>query len=188
MIDQQGFSTTRLKAVPASADHAETLARALANPLIHLWIRDTVSTQADFRRQFGFVANLPHGRSPDGAEIWLTWTLFLRADPAHAIGYVQSTIREPEKVTIAYVFGRAYWRRGYAREAVTTMLDWVFSHYDLAVAVAEVDTRNIISMAFAEALGMRHVTTTHGAGVLRGAPYEDHFYYITRADWLAHAA
>jgi [ribosomal protein S5]-alanine N-acetyltransferase len=181
---RQGFSTERLFAEPAAPHHAARLARALADPTVHIWTRDTVPTELDFERQFDFVSKLPRGSSPDGAEIWLTWTLFLNADPEQPIGYVQATIREPARVTIAYTLGSPYWRKGYASEAITAMLDLVFSRHEVAIAVAEVDTRNSISMAFACALGMRLMGTNRSAGILRRVTYDDHVYAITREDWL----
>jgi RimJ/RimL family protein N-acetyltransferase len=182
---RQGFNTERLFADPAAPRHASGLARALADPAVHIWTRDTVPTELDFERQFDFVSKLPRGLSPDGTEIWLTWTLFLNADPEQSIGYVQATIREPERVTMAYMLGRPYWRKGYAREAVTAILDLVFSRHEAAIAVAGIDTRNSASIAFACALGMRLMGTNRLAGILRGAPFDDHLYGISREDWLA---
>jgi RimJ/RimL family protein N-acetyltransferase len=180
---RQGFSTERLLAKPAASHQAARLARALADPAVHIWTRDAVPTELDFERQFDFVSKLPRGRSPDGAEIWLTWTLFLNVDPEQPIGYVQATIREPDRVTIAYMLGSPYWRQGYAREAITAMLDLIFFRHEVAIAVAEVDTRNSVSMAFACALEMRLMGTNRSAGILRGAPYDVHVYAITRKEW-----
>lgn len=185
MPNRTGFATARLVAEPAAPHHAAAMARALADPQVHLWTSDRVPDAEHFARQFAFVSALPCGRSPDGCEIWLTWALMLVREPDVAIGYVQSSIREPDRVLIAYMIGRDHWRRGYASEAVAAMLDWVLARYDVACAVAEIDTRNAASRGLAEALGFRKMGLLKETGTLRGAPCDDDVYGIDRADWIA---
>lgn len=172
-------------AEPARPHHAAGLAEALADPAIDIWINEASPTEEYFTRQFEFLSQLAGSRSPDGTETWLTWVLLANDRPQLPIGYVQATIKEPERVKIAYVIARSAWRKGYAREAITAMLDFVFDRYNVAAAIAEIDTCNSVSMAFAAALGLNLIGRSRSFGKMRDVPYDDYIFQISRSDWLA---
>jgi RimJ/RimL family protein N-acetyltransferase len=181
------FASPRLRAEPVEPRHAAAMTVLLADPRIHRFLPTDPPTRADLERQYGYLTS---GRSPDGAEHWLTWILLPRCgeqdDGGHdPVGYVQATIREPETVTIAYVIGPACWRQGLAREATAAMLDTVFARYDVQCAVAEMDTRNEASIRLAESLGFRRVNTVFDAASFKGSTSHEHVYRLTRAEWNA---
>jgi RimJ/RimL family protein N-acetyltransferase len=127
---------------------------------------------------------LTDGRSPDGSERWLTWILVGREEP-RPLGFVQATVAEPEAVHVAYVIGRAHWRKGYAREAISAMLDTVFDRYEVARAIAEMDARNAASIGLARALGFVHVRTERDVLQRSGGPCDEHVYEVDREAWRA---
>jgi [ribosomal protein S5]-alanine N-acetyltransferase len=176
------FMSPRLRAEPVAPRHAAAMTGVLADPRIHRFLRTDPPARAFLEWQYGCLTS---GKSPDGSEHWLTWILFFREGGQEPVGYMQATVREPETVTVAYVIAPAHWRRGLAREATTAMLDMVFAHYDVAGAIAEMDTRNEASIGLAEALGFRRVDTVFDAASFKGATSHEHVYRITRAEWSA---
>lgn len=54
---------------------------------------------------------------------------------------------------IGYFFGRSYWGRGYATEALHAFIDFVFEHRGIAEIHADIDPRNIASLRLLERLG-----------------------------------
>ncbi|GAA3466981.1 GNAT family N-acetyltransferase [Nonomuraea roseola] len=66
------------------------------------------------------------GRSPDGLEEWRNW-IVRRGRDGRAVGYVQATITEQgRRAEIAWVIGLAWQRRGYASQAATALVAWLF--------------------------------------------------------------
>jgi ribosomal-protein-alanine N-acetyltransferase len=181
------FVSPRLRAEPVEPRHAAAMTEMLADPRIHRFLPTDPPALADLERQYGYLTS---GRSPDGAERWLTWILLPRNGGKDdggqvPVGYVQATVKEPEAVTIAYVIGPAHWRQGLAREATTAMLDTVFARYDVQCAVAEMDTRNEASIRLAESLGFHRVNTVIDAASFTGSISHEHVYRLTRAEWSA---
>jgi len=81
---------------------------------------------------------------------------------------------------------RAAWGQGYAVEAATATLDWVFDHLGWDEVIHCIDPDNTPSQAVARRLG----SVNRGPGKLP-APYEDHpidLWGQTRAEWQARRA
>jgi ribosomal-protein-alanine N-acetyltransferase len=80
-------------------------------------------------------------RSSDGAELWLNWAVRTEA----VIGFVEATVRAPSRIEIAYFIGKRYWFRGFATDAVRTMLTFLARRFAYADFEATVDLRNVAS-------------------------------------------
>jgi len=176
------FASQRLRAEPVELRHAAAMSQVLADPRIHELLPSDPPTVAYLERQYAFLAG---GKSSDGTEHWLTWILVPNEGPADPVGYVQATIKEPESVIIAYVMSPAHWRKGLAREATAAMLDTVFARYDVACAIAEMDTRNEASIRLVESLGFRRTDTVYDAASFKGSTSHEHVYRITKDEWSA---
>jgi len=178
------IASQRLRAEPVELRHAAAMSRVLSDPRIWRYLADGPPALASLERQYAFLGA---GKSPDGTEHWLTWILFEREpeserEPAQQaepepIGFIQATIKEPETAHIAYALHPSHWRKGYAREAISALLDLAFARYRVARAVAEMDTRNDASIALARALGFRHVGTSDTPSG------QEHAYELAPADW-----
>jgi RimJ/RimL family protein N-acetyltransferase/NAD-dependent dihydropyrimidine dehydrogenase PreA subunit len=176
------ITSQRLRAEPVALRHAAAMAGVLRDPRIWQHLPDEPPALDQLERQYAFLSA---GKSPDGAEHWLTWILFEREPPAEPgprgerepIGFIQATIREPQTARIAYVLHPSRWRKGYAREAVSALLDLVFARYQVARAVVEMDTRNDASIALARSLGFRHT------GTAKTESGQEHAYELTPARW-----
>jgi RimJ/RimL family protein N-acetyltransferase len=51
-------------------------------------------------------------------------------------------LSDPSAAEIGFTLGRSYWSRGYAREAVALLIDWLFAERDKTRVFAVTDGRN----------------------------------------------
>jgi [ribosomal protein S5]-alanine N-acetyltransferase len=174
------FDTDRLLCQPVCRSHAEPMVELLNDAATGSFLFEQPPTLAYLERQYELLES---GLSPNGSERWLTWILHLKATMA-PIGFVQTTVRETD-ASIAYVLGSAYWRRGFAKEAVLGMLNLAFRTYEIEEAQAEMDVRNTPSIALAESLGFRRVALHRAVGVFHGEPVDEYEYRISKAAFAA---
>lgn len=167
-------------AEPVARDHASVMARVLADPVIHRHLNGGPETEAAMRERYEFLEG---GRSRDGTQRWWTWILTTVADGT-TIGFVESTIEEPERFYIGYVLHPDHWRQGYGREASAAVVDLVFERFGPGHCLIEMDVDNTASVALAESLGFRRVATTTPAG---DEPDEvaEHVYRLDLDEWRA---
>ena len=111
--------------------------------------------EARFRR-------LESRASANAREWWLNWVV--RHDASTLIGFVQATVREDHHASIAYVFGSAYWGRGFACEAVTAMLEELLLRFGVISFSAVLKRDNTRSVRLLERLGF--VLDTDGRDIL----------------------
>jgi len=85
------------------------------------------------------------------------WWAVERLEGGGMIGYVGAFFREtwPE-IEIGWGTFRAHWGRGYATEAVSEVLRWVFEVRKEKRAIALIDAANKRSLRVAEKLGMKY--------------------------------
>ena len=157
------------------ADAAE-MYDSLCDPRIYEFIDD--EPPASIAALAERYARLERGVSPDGRQRWLNWVV---RDGGRCVGYVQAT-REGRWAEIAYVVFPAYWRRGYARTAVTAMIALLRAQHGVDTLRASVDLRNVGSRAVLESLGFAHVETRDAT--IRGEMTTDALYdrRISRAE------
>jgi RimJ/RimL family protein N-acetyltransferase len=92
--------------------------------------------------------------------IWRGWTITVAADD-RVIGTLAATERRAGVSEIGYLLVRSAWGQGYAREAVTRLLDRLIHEEGMRRISADVDPDNAASIALLEDLGFRR------EGVLR---------------------
>jgi [ribosomal protein S5]-alanine N-acetyltransferase len=116
--------------------------------------------------------------SPDSLSTWLNYICRERASGAIA-GEAQATILKDEGVAyVAYAIFSAFQRKGYAREAVSTLIEHVRSQYGIDRFRAEMDTRNEPSYRLAESLGFKRIETHKG--IIHGTIVADEYLYELR--------
>jgi RimJ/RimL family protein N-acetyltransferase len=64
-------------------------------------------------------------------------------------------IFDEQQALIGYSLARPYWRQGYAFEAVSTLLEYLFEERGLHRVIAECDVDNVASWRLLEKLGFR---------------------------------
>ena len=92
-------------------------------------------------------------RSPDGAEVWLNWTLRLKRDRT-VVGRMQASVTET-RADMAWVIGRRFRRNGYATEAGRCIAVWLLEFFNLKEVRATIHPDNAASQRVAAKVGMR---------------------------------
>jgi [ribosomal protein S5]-alanine N-acetyltransferase len=142
--------TTRLRLEPLRVDHAEMLFDQLQHQQLYEFIPDVPPESVAVLRER--YAKLAARSSSDGQEIWLNWIVWSVPEKRY-VGYVQATVVCDGSVVIAYVFFVDAWGKGYAREAVARMIDYLVQTYHDPLLQAYVDLRNHRSITLLEDLG-----------------------------------
>src|SRR5665213_1299490 len=93
---------------------------------------------------------------PTGSLAWENWVGFLR-ETREPVGSFQATIMRDGRAHLAYLIFPKHWRRGYASEAMSAVVDHLFRDHDVDRVVAEMDARNQASIALAKHLGLSAV-------------------------------
>jgi [ribosomal protein S5]-alanine N-acetyltransferase len=106
----------RLRYEVLSADHAQALFAALADPAVYQFIDDRPpASVGELAGRFERMTGGPPAHRTH--ESWWNYAL-LHVESGRAIGRIQATIVR-DRAEIAYLVGSDYWGYGYAREAVT---------------------------------------------------------------------
>ncbi|MEH2065003.1 MAG: GNAT family N-acetyltransferase [Nostoc sp.] len=140
----------RLCLEPLKPDHAELLFNGLQSASIYKFIEDVRPQSIQSLRDRYIV--LARRQSPDGTEIWLNWAVWSVVEKCY-IGYVQATITIDNSAILGYVLFPNFWRKGYAREAVKCMINYLIETYQNLVFRAEVDVENHRSITLLHNLG-----------------------------------
>ncbi|NNC73779.1 MAG: GNAT family N-acetyltransferase [Sphingomonadaceae bacterium] len=88
-----------------------------------------------------------------GDDNYLTWAI--TEDGGEALGWVVLIPRREGVAEIGYNLRRSHWRKGYAGEAVSRVIDYGFSEMGLRRITADTDPDNDGSNALLEKLGFR---------------------------------
>lgn len=135
---------------PQLASHAPELYAVISDPSLYEFI-DHKEPQSEVALRER-LAKLETRLSPDGTEHWLNWVV--RNAAGEVVGYVQATVTPDHSAEIAYVLGRAHWRKGYAYAACTAMISELRSSYGVTRVTATLDPVNTASLALLRKLGL----------------------------------
>lgn len=145
---------------PQTAEHSADLFAVLDDPELYVFIDDKEpASEAALAER---LRRLESRQSPDGREQWLNWVV--RTAAGEVVGYVQATVRPGNEAEIAYVLGRAHWRRGYAANACRLMLAELRDAYGVRRVVATLDPRNAASAELLGKLGFEVFTSSPAEG------------------------
>ena len=135
---------------PQLASHAAELYAVIGDPALYEFIDSKEpASEAALRER---LARLESRLSPDGTEHWLNWVV--RNAAGVVVGYVQATVTPDKSAEIAYVLGRAHWRKGYAGAACAAMIDELRETYGVTRLTATLDPANTASLALLRKLGL----------------------------------
>jgi RimJ/RimL family protein N-acetyltransferase len=147
------WSTERLRAEPLTRAHAAELFAGLDDPGLHAFTGGSPLPLPALVQRY---AALESRRSPDGSQVWCNWVLRDRASGT-AVGTVQATLPragpDAGPAEVAWVLIRAGQRRGFAREAVRSLIrrlrgaGWT--------VVANIHPDHLASQRVAHAAGLR---------------------------------
>jgi [ribosomal protein S5]-alanine N-acetyltransferase len=135
---------------PQLASHAGELYPVISDPSLYEFIDSKgPASEAALRER---LLRLESRLSGDGTEHWLNWVV--RNPAGELVGYVQATVTPDHTAEIAYVLGRAHWRKGYAYAACSAMIEELRSSYDVTRLTATLDPANTASLALLKKLGL----------------------------------
>ena len=120
------------------------------DPGIHMYTGGHPPASADDVR--AKIRRRESRRSPHGDELWLNWTLRLKADQSVA-GYVQAGVKQG-KADLAWVVGVPFQRRGYASEASRRVLKWLCAQLHVNEVRANIHPDHIASQKVARNIGL----------------------------------
>jgi RimJ/RimL family protein N-acetyltransferase len=153
MIGSPMFRTARLTIEPLGHEHAEGLFAALDDNRVGTFIggADVTTVEALHDRIDGSIGPAwPTGH-------WHNWVA-RRSDDSVIVGRLEATTYGETRPTgkwaeVAYLFGPAFWGRGYAIEGVSWMLDHLRDELVVEEIWAAVHPGNVRSIRLLERLG-----------------------------------
>lgn len=142
------------------------------------------------------TANVPHPYPPREADRFI---LMARAENAAGaamhltivqktanrpvIGLVSATVTDAGEIEIGYALAPAVWGRGFATEAVRTVVDAVFSLTETPRIHANSRLGNFASRRVLEKLGFAYVDTGLDSLPARGGLYSCDRFCLMRSEW-----
>jgi RimJ/RimL family protein N-acetyltransferase len=146
------LESARLVLEPLRPEHADELAPVLDDIALHAFIGGEPDSAEQLRARFERQAG---GRSPDGRDAWLNWTV--RARPSgKAVGTMQATVTGSGCQTIAllaWVIGVSYQGQGFAKEAAALVVSWLRTR-GVCTVRANIHPGHNASMRVARAVGL----------------------------------
>lgn len=184
------LTTARTRLEPMTLEHLPLLVEldADAEVLRHIVGRARTEQEAqDFWR--------PICSDVDADAVGLGWWVGRRASHADFLGWWDLSPSRPVRgapvqAEAGWRLARRHWRRGYATEGATALLEHGFATVGLDEIWAETMAVNEASRRVMTKLGMRHLRTDHRSWdePLPGAEQGEVVYRIARRTWVsAHA-
>jgi len=90
---------------------------------------------------------------------------------------------DARQALIGFTIASNHWRKGYATESITAVLNHLFNEIDLHRVVAECDTRNVASWKTLEKLGFRREAHFVENYLEKGAYVDEYSYAILQREW-----
>ena len=174
------LETQRLLLEPLRPDHASVIYEHLQDERLYQFIpQDLPASLRALEDRYGFLSAR---RSPDGREAWLNWVVRERRSGDYA-GTLEATVHENLEATIAYTVFVPYQRQGLAEEACGRLLEHLFDDYRVGVVAAEIDTRNVASIALVESLGFSRVAFQEDADHFKSSSSDEYRYQLGENVW-----
>lgn len=143
------FASARLRMRPQVPDDAEALFEAYADP--DLMIYWSSAPHSDIAETRAYLAKRA-GDMLDPQAAWRGWSICLAGDD-RAVGTLAAGLRRNGVIEIGYMLVRRLWGQGYAREAVSRLLDLLFIEEQRRRVMADTDPDNVPSNALLKSLG-----------------------------------
>jgi RimJ/RimL family protein N-acetyltransferase len=89
------------------------------------------------------------------------------------------------RADVGYALALPEWGKGYANEAVSTMLDWGFDRLDLNRVEADIDPRNVPSARALERLGFTREGHLRERWIVDGEVSDSWIYGLLAREWRA---
>ena len=157
--------TRRLVLEPLQESHAAALFESLRHPALYEFISQRPPESVAALREH--YRRLARGASPDGRQSWLNWAIFSPSEGRY-VGLVQATAYRDQSADVAYVIIRDVWGHGYAREAVSALIEHLREDWGTELVRATVDTSNLRSIGLLESLAFQRGAVRKDAELIHG--------------------
>lgn len=146
----------RLRLEKLSEEHAAAMLPVLGDERVYLYIPgQPYQTVENLQVRYRKLVAGPS--APD--EIWWNFILFQRASQT-PMGFVQATLMLDQRLAeVAYLLSPSHWGQGYATEALAWLLQQLRRRGDIDMAQAQIDERNLASIAVVKRLGFEFTKT-----------------------------
>lgn len=153
-----------------------------------------ITLHASDGRVARMTTSIPHPYPPGAAAAYIEGTLSgRRAEDVWAIDATPSDGEELIGIVsfrtgssaLGYWVGPPYWNAGYATEAVTALVAYLFGTRALGHLEAIVFADNEASAVVLQKAGFREVGHSSGFSVARGETVPNRIFRLERADWAA---
>jgi len=172
-FEQPMLETERLTLEPVVEAHAEELFELFRDPELHRYVPYEEMSLAQHRSRCRVWAAR---RSPDGSELWLNWAARRRKN-GEVIAHFQATVGRDE-TSVAYLVAAELQRKGFAREGMRVVLDYLRDVLAVREVKAYIDTRNEASQRLAKALGMVQIDFIKDADYFKGETSDEYVFGI----------
>ncbi len=150
---EQRIATKRLVLVPITVADAEPLYELFSDGSLHTYV--SYRTQP-YPEHLERLKRWEKRISPEGDELWLNWTARRRKDEG-VVGHFQIGLKADGVGTLGYLVARQHHGKGYATEALRSILKLLREKLGAVKATAVIDPRNLKSIQLAERLGLKLV-------------------------------
>ena len=130
-----------------------------------------------------FIAEMSDIHAPKQGH-WLQLALELK-ETGTLIGDVAFCIKEDDarQAVIGFSIASAYWRKGFATEALTALLDYLFEDIDLHRVTADCDVENVGSWKTLEKLGFRREAHFVESFLVNNGYASEYYYGLLQWEW-----
>ncbi len=174
------LETDRLTLEPLLPDHASILLADLQDHRLYQYIpQDPPKNLQVLSDRF---KTLRKRFSPKGDQVWLNWAVRLKAN-AQYVGLLQATVNQDHSSSIAYFIFSAWQQRGYCKESLRHVISFLFEHLEVTSVLAEIDTRNCLSINVVQGLGFKKVGLKADADFFKGGSSSEYRYCLKRNRW-----
>lgn len=130
-----------------------------------------------------FIENMKDMHAPKMGQ-WIQLAIELK-ETGELIGDVAYRVKnnDARQAAIGYSLASTYWRKGYATEALTALLDYLFEDVDMHRVAADCDVENTSSWKTLEKLGFRREAHFVESFFVNGKYTSEYHYGILQREW-----
>ncbi len=168
------LETDRLVLEPITTDHVEKILQILSSETLYQYIPGNPPSSESLKKTYGFWQNR---KSPDSKEIWLNWAAKSKTTNKY-IGHFQAGWDNQNGFSIAYTVGVQFQKQGFAKEAVSSVIDFLVSHFNAETIRAWIDTRNLASIHLMKSLGFTQSSFIKNADEFKGSKSDEFVFEL----------
>lgn len=130
-----------------------------------------------------YISEIKDIESPKAGH-WLQVAIELK-DTCETIGDLGIRIKKEDakQVAVGFTIASAHWRKGYAVEAMTSLLEYLFKELNMHRVIADCDVENVASYRTLEKLGFRREAHFVDSFLVDGVYASEYYYGLLQREW-----